>query len=70
MNNAIKILEEIGQTTSIKEYKNTQQMMDCLGYKVSDFERIRYQESVCLLFPAKDGDEEESDSEEETDTND
>jgi hypothetical protein len=69
MNTAIKILEEIGQSTSIKQHDDLVEMLATLKIQESSIENIylKKHEFVCLLVPAKD-DDDTDDTEEQEDT--
>ena len=66
MNSAIKILEEIGQSTSLKQHDDLLEMLTSLNVKESSFDSINLTEKefVCVLLP--EDDESGDDKNEET----
>lgn len=67
MNSAIKILEEIGQNTSLNQHKNLIEMLKSLDVKEDTFNKIdpKTKEFVCLLFPEDDDKEEDKEDNKE-----
>lgn len=59
MNAAIKILEEIGQNTSIKEHDSLVEMLGSMDLKEGSIENVglKTHEFVCALLPARDKDD-------------
>ena len=76
MNKEIKILEEIGQSTSINEHDSLTEMLASVGLKDASIENIslKTQDFVCMLFPQDDKNDDEKednkDNEEKEDTHD
>lgn len=58
MKAAIKLLEEIGQKTSIKEHDSLVEMLDNLDLNKESVEKIglKTHDFVCMLFPKDDKD--------------
>ncbi|MBL4661292.1 MAG: hypothetical protein JKY19_13120 [Alcanivoracaceae bacterium] len=54
MNSAIKILEKIGQNTSLKQHDDLLEMLTSLDVKENSFDSINLKENVCVLVPEDD----------------
>jgi hypothetical protein len=68
MNAAIKQLEEIGQSTSLKEYENLSEMLGSIKLNKEMF-NLKKQEFVCLLVPEDDTEDGEDDDDSDSDNN-
>ncbi len=67
MNLIIKTLEEIGQNLSVKQFKNSQAMVQQNGYNeklIMDFSNSS-KDFVCILLPEEETDENTDGDEEE-----
>lgn len=67
MNQAIKILEEIGQNTSLNQHENLIEMLKSLDVKENTFDNINLikKELVCGLLPEDDGEDENEEEQED-----
>ena len=72
MSAAIKLLEEIGESNSIKQHNSLIEMLSDLNIEQNRFNYgdIINSGLVCGLFPADDSDEDTDDSDEGTDDSD
>lgn len=62
MSKAIKILEEIGQSTSLNQHENLMEMLKGLNIEPQSIGEVQKntQEYVCTIFPEDDDEEETS----------
>lgn len=67
MKSAVKLLEEIGQSASLKDYENIQDMLQSLNINSEIMQQLESdkQEYVCGLFPEDDEEEEEEQEQQE-----
>jgi len=56
MNLAIKALEKIGQSTSIKQYDSLQDMVDTMKLNVKSFDNLNKKEIICVHISDDDDD--------------